>query len=111
MGLYSLNKQYAEGLIRYEGGFLVTNGIYSIVRHPMRIGLLIELLGMVVLADFLFLLLPLIGVMIIQYIRTRDEELMLRKFFGPEEHKYVSTVPKFNFVYGLYKLLVNRKTA
>lgn len=108
MGLFSLNKQYSEELIRYEGGFLVTKGIYGIVRHPMRIGLFIELLGMAILADASLLLFPLIGVFALQYVRTKDEELMLKEFFGAAAAKYMSRVPKFNFVYGLYRAFKKR---
>ena len=109
VGLRSLNKQYAEGLLRYEGGFLVTDGIYSIVRHPMRIGLFIELLGMVILADRSLLLLPLIGVLALQHVRTKDEELMLKEFFGEAATKYMSAVPKLNFMYGLYRAFKNHQ--
>jgi len=109
MGLFSLNKQYSEELIRYKGGTFVTFGIYSIVRHPMRIGLFIELLGIVILTGTSLLLLPLIGVFALQYVRTKDEELMLKEFFGTAATEYISTVPKFNFAYGLYKAIKRRQ--
>lgn len=109
MGLFSLNNQYSEELIRYEGGTFVTSGIYSIVRHPMRIGLFIELLGIVILTGTSLLLLPLIVVFALQYIRTKDEELMLKKFFGTAVTEYISTVPKFNFACGLYRTFKNQR--
>jgi len=109
MGLFSLNNQYSEELIRYEAGFLVTDGIYSIVRHPMRIGLFIELLGIVILTGMSLLLLPLIGVFALQYVRTKDEELMLKEFFGKAATEYISNVPKFNLVYGLYRAFKTRR--
>jgi len=109
VGLFSLNNQYSEELIRYEGGFLVTNGVYRIVRHPMRTGLFTELLGMVILANISLLWLPLIGVFVLQYMRTKDEESMLKEFFGTELNEYISNVPKFNFANGLYRALRNRR--
>jgi len=110
MGLFALNNHnsYSEEIVRYEEGSFVTRGIYSIVRHPMRIGLFIELLGMVILTRTSLLLLPLIGVFALQYVRTRDEELMLKEFFGEAATKYISTVPKFNLVYGLYRVFKTR---
>ena len=111
MGLFALNNNnsYSEEVLRYEGGTFVTHGVYSVVRHPMRIGLFIELLGMTILANFPLLWLPLVAVSAIQYFRTLDEESMLKEYFGHEAVKYMSTVPRFNFVYGLYKILVGRK--
>lgn len=111
IGLFTLNKNnsYSEEVLRYEGGTFVTYGIYSIARHPMRIGLFIELLGIVSLSNFFILWFPLMIVLTIQYIRTRDEELMLKEYFGTEALIYISTVPKFNFIYGLFKAIVNRE--
>ena len=33
---------------------------------------------------------------------------MLLEFFGEQENKYISTVPKFNLIFGIFKLVVNR---
>ncbi len=110
MGLFALNNNnsYSEEIIRYEGGTFVTFGIYSVVRHPMRIGLFIELLSIVILTGTSLLLLPLIGVFALQYMRTKDEESMLKEFFGTAATEYISTVPKFNFAYGLYWAFKNQ---
>jgi protein-S-isoprenylcysteine O-methyltransferase Ste14 len=102
-GLLSLNRQYCEGLVRHEGASLVTRGIYGIVRHPVRAGMFCELLGMTVLAGIPVLIAPLVGVLILQYVRTGDEEAMLREFFGETEDRYISRVPRFNFIYGIIK--------
>ncbi len=109
IGVFSLNNQFSEELVRYEGRLLVTHGIYSIVRHPIRIGLFVELLGIVILANSPFLLLPLLGIFILQYIRTEHEELMLKEFFGDAEVKYQLNVPKFNFAFGLLKLIAKQR--
>ncbi len=105
MSFYTLNKHnsYNEELVRYENGVLITQGIYSIVRHPMRIGQFLEMSGIVILANTPFLLVPLIVVLIIQNIRTRDEEKMLINFFGEEEIRYMANVPKYNLVCGLLR--------
>jgi protein-S-isoprenylcysteine O-methyltransferase Ste14 len=103
MGLFALNRQYSEGLVRHEGAALVTGGIYGIVRHPVRVGLFCELLGMTVLAAVPVLVVPLAGVLTLQYVRTRDEEVMLREFFGRAEDEYISSVPRFNLIYGIIR--------
>lgn len=109
MGLFTLNNNnsYSEEIVRYEDGIFVASGIYSVVRHPMRIGLFIELLGVVILASAPLLVLPLIAIFTLQYTRTKDEELMLKEFFGEGVARYASAVPKFNFLYGLYRVFKN----
>ncbi len=101
--LLSLSWQYNEELVCYEGATLVTHGIYSIVRHPVRAGMFCELLGMTILAGAPLLLLPLTGVLIFQYVRTRDEEALLREFFGEAQDRYIAAVPRFNLPYGFLK--------
>jgi len=101
MGLLALNRQYSEGLVRHQGAILVTDGIYGIVRHPVRVGLFCELLGMTILAAMPLLGLPLAGVLLLQYVRTRDEEIMLKEFFGEAEEDYISAVPRFNLIFGI----------
>jgi protein-S-isoprenylcysteine O-methyltransferase Ste14 len=110
MGLFTLNKQYNEGLVRHEGAALVTHGIYGIVRHPVRVGIFCELLGITILAGMPVLAAPLAAVLVLQYIRTRDEETMLRKFFGEAEEKYISMVPRFNLVLGILRVCRGAKS-
>lgn len=103
MGLLMLNRQYDEGLVRHEGAALVTRGIYGIVRHPVRVGIFCELLGITILSGMPVLIVPLTAVLVLQYVRTRDEEVMLKEFFGKTEEEYISTVPRFNLVLGIIK--------
>jgi len=107
-GLLKLNTQYCEVLVRHEGASLVTSGIYSVVRHPVRAGLFCELLGMVILSGVALLLVPLGAVIALQYVRTRDEEIMLKGFFGESEERYISRVPRFNFLLGLLRVCLLR---
>ena len=108
-GLLKLNTQYCEALVRHEDAPLVTSGIYSVVRHPVRAGLFCELLGMVVLSGVVLLLVPLAAVLALQYVRTRDEEVMLKSFFGESEERYIARVPRFNFLLGLLKACMSNR--
>jgi protein-S-isoprenylcysteine O-methyltransferase Ste14 len=107
-GLLSMNKFYCERLVIFEGSQLITSGIYAIVRHPMRIGLFLELLGIVVLSSTTLLFVPLLTVFVLQWTRTNEEELLLKDVFGEAERKYISSVPKFNFILGFMRYVLNR---
>jgi protein-S-isoprenylcysteine O-methyltransferase Ste14 len=99
VGLWSvitLRKQYCEELVRYEGCRLVTSGIYGVVRHPARIGMFLEACGMALIVANGFALFALCSIVVVQVLRTNEEDRMLRDFFGAEAEEYVKAVPGFN---------------
>ena len=110
IGLITMQREigYSEGLVCVQGGFLVDKGIYCLVRHPMRVGLFLELAGLVLLSNnpILFMLLAAVG--FIQYFRTLDEEAMLLDHFGDIESRYMATVPRFNIIKSLAQLAMER---
>jgi protein-S-isoprenylcysteine O-methyltransferase Ste14 len=65
-----------------EAKEIVTNGIYSKIRHPIYFFTLIANLGVIYLLDnkYLYLLMPIF--IIVQYIRIQKEEYLLTKKFG-----------------------------
>lgn len=65
-----------------EAKEVVTNGIYSKIRHPIYFFTLIANLGVIYLLDnkYLYLLMPIF--IIVQYIRIQKEEYLLTKKFG-----------------------------
>jgi protein-S-isoprenylcysteine O-methyltransferase Ste14 len=75
---------------------LVTDGIYSISRNPMYLGLLFILIGYgFYLANlFTFLLLPLFVIYMNRYQIIPEEEIMERKF-GDEYLRYKSEVRRW----------------
>jgi protein-S-isoprenylcysteine O-methyltransferase Ste14 len=76
-------------------GKLLTEGIYSRIRHPRYVGAFLFVLGLALVANapisyvVAFLLIPLI------YIIVFFEERELKKRFGPEYEKYCREVPRF----------------
>jgi protein-S-isoprenylcysteine O-methyltransferase Ste14 len=72
---------------------IVTNGVYSIVRHPQYLGGLMAHIGMSLILSALYSLLvtPLITALI--YLISRKEENELKKEFGAEYSDYVDKVP------------------
>jgi len=107
LGLLRLNKSgnYSEEILCYKNGLLVTEGIYRFVRHPMRVGLFTELLGMVLMMRQLLLIPPLIIILVLQYWRTKEEEKMLKQIFGSKACEYMLVTPKFNLIFGLYNVV------
>jgi len=76
-------------------GTLLTEGIYSKIRHPRYVGSFFFVLGLAFLANspipyiVAFFLIPLI------YIIVIFEERELKKRFGPEYKEYCQEVPRF----------------
>ena len=76
-----------------EGQELVTEGIYSRVRHPFYLSVLILFLGVSIISWNLYGLLFIILTMIGLIIRIRKEEIELIAKFGEEYKKYKKETP------------------
>lgn len=96
----SLKDQYCEELLRYKGFGLVTDGIFSVVRHPARTGMFLEACGMCIIASDTRALLGLGALSVVQFVRTVEEDAMLRAQFGSSALKYGRSVPAFNVLKG-----------
>ncbi len=108
--LWIIRYEYNEELVIYTNGKLRTSGVYSIIRHPLRVSLSIELLGYILLSNLLIITPLLLIVISIQIIRTSSEDKMLLKFYGDEAYLYQQRVPSFNFILGLLKLVSYRRS-
>lgn len=97
------NNCYHEKLICFENNRLVTHGIFQYVRHPLRLGLAIELTGIVILSNSFLFVFPLLLLLQFQIRRTKDEEVLLRDIYGEVAVKYQLQVPKFNIIKGFYR--------
>ena len=76
-----------------EGQELVTEGLYSRVRHPFYLSILILFLGVAIISWNLYGLLFLILTVIALIIRIRKEEIELIAKFGEEYKKYKKETP------------------
>ena len=98
--VFVLGRRFS-GLVAIQPGHtLVTNGIYSVVRNPSYLGMLVSSLGWVLafrsVAGVLLVALlipPLVG-------RMRAEEKLLRAHFGSEYDAYCARTPRL--IPGLY---------
>ncbi len=91
-GFRGLGKSLNANPVPNQDGVLVTSGIYSVVRHPIYLGLLIITFGLVVSSGVLAQFVPWATLVILLTYKMRWEEvLLLAKYKGYAE--YLTKVP------------------
>ena len=84
---------------------LVDKGVYAIVRHPQYLaGILMSIAFFLIAQHWLIGILGVI-LIIIYYLSAFDEEKNAIEEFGENYKNYMKTVPRFNFIVGLFKRL------
>ena len=80
---------------------IVDSGFYSVVRHPMYLGWVLIILGLVLMS--LHMVTVIIGIpsMALAYQSMLMEEEMNSKKFGDAYRKYMETVPRMNIIKGI----------
>ena len=89
---------------------LVDSGIYSIVRHPQYLGVILAIFVATPLLypHWIFVVLGVPGIVIL-YLSTREEEKRLIERFGDDYHTYMKKVPRMNIIQGTIQILRQRK--
>jgi len=91
-GFRGLGKSLTANPVPNQDGVLVTTGIYSVVRHPIYLGLLIITLGLVLSSGVLAQFLAWFALVILLTYKMRWEEVLLvAKYKGYAE--YMAKVP------------------
>ena len=80
---------------RAAGGTLVTEGIYSHIRHPRYLQVMLRLAGFALFANYLALYALLALCLPLIYLIVLFEERELRQRFGEEYERYCHHVPRF----------------
>ncbi|MDQ7781145.1 MAG: isoprenylcysteine carboxylmethyltransferase family protein, partial [Planctomycetota bacterium] len=91
--MWTLGRSYRERIDPGEDGVLQTTGVFGWMRHPMRVGLTVELIGTTVCSqEWVALVLTLgVGVLLVQ--RSREEEALLAARYGAAYAHYRETTP------------------
>ena len=93
IGLIVMGKGWK--LIHRAQGDLVTEGIYSYVRHPQYLGLFLVTVGMLIQWPTLLTILMWPILMVVYYRLARREERMCEEQFGEGYLRYKERVPAF----------------
>jgi hypothetical protein len=75
---------------------LIQAGIYSVVRHPLHLGLIIQIVGLTLLGPLLVLIPLTIALTAVLIRRNRIEDEVLLKVFGAEAAEYQKRVVSMN---------------
>ena len=97
VSLHGLGKSYSEELVIYGDSQLVCSGVYSVIRHPLRLALSIETFGALIVAGLPGLLILWTILVATQIYRTLEEDRMMRDYYGKPAIEYQSSVPAINF--------------
>lgn len=91
-GFRGLGKSLTANPVPNEDGILVTAGIYSVVRHPIYLGLLIITFGLVASSGVLAQFVPWLALAVLLTYKMRWEEVLLTAKYK-DYAEYVTKVP------------------
>ena len=92
---------------RFQTNKLIREGIYSCMRHPMHLGLMLMPFSIAFLMNsisYILIIAPITAILIFVLIKTIEEPEAIKKF-GDEYIKYMKEVPMFNLSLSCLKKL------
>ncbi|RLI85047.1 MAG: hypothetical protein DRO98_07665 [Archaeoglobales archaeon] len=101
---------HKKGGVQKERNFcdtttLVSSGIYAVVRHPIYLGCMFFVIGLVLIAQNYLSLVISIPALILLYLGMLEEEQRNIKKFGNDYKRYMQSVPRMNFLVGIVRFL------
>lgn len=110
LSILRLGEAYCYEISISENFELKTTGVYSLVRHPFRLSVMLETLGVSLFFGRFILLGLWLMIIVILIIRTRQEEAFLIKHAGHAYQEYAQKVPGFNILAGLFRRIRTSET-
>lgn len=87
---------------------LITTGVYSIIRHPLFLGVIIMFLSHIFLSqNWIVIVNTIISILCLYFICYVEEKENIEKF-GKEYEEYIRKVPRFNFFTGIWRLTAKK---
>jgi protein-S-isoprenylcysteine O-methyltransferase Ste14 len=105
LGKYGMSR---NGDPYYSTTRVVEHGVYSLVRHPQYLGYTLLVLGFACLDPNWIAIVLAIGASAMFYAQAISEENFCSEKLGVDYDDYVTRVPRFNFVKGLFRVLRKR---
>jgi protein-S-isoprenylcysteine O-methyltransferase Ste14 len=87
-GAHALGRQFSGLVTIQDHHQLMQTGIYGVVRHPMYLGLLVEMPGFALIFRSRLAILYFILCLLLISLRIQQEEALLRRHFGDDYEAY-----------------------
>ena len=87
---------------------IVDTGVFSVVRHPQYLSMLLVALGLILIVQHWLIFTFSVVSMILIYIGILKQDKILVRKFGDDYKRYMQKVPRTNFLLGILRL-VKRK--
>jgi len=109
LGLWKLDGFYTALIQVQEEHELVRTGVYGFVRHPLHLALLVEMLGMALMAGETLLVLVWAAFGVIVAFRNRREDVILKAYFGADADSYRKEIPSMDLITGVVRALARSR--
>ena len=87
---------------------IVDTGIFSVVRHPQYLAMILVAIGLILIVQHWLILVLSIVTMTLTYVGIEKQDKILVKKFKEDYKEYMQKVPRINFFLGVIKILKRR---
>ena len=84
---------------------IVDTGVFSVVRHPQYLSMLLVALGLILIVQHWLIFIFSVVSMILIYIGILKQDKILVRKFGDDYKRYMQKVPRANFLLGVLRLI------
>jgi len=88
---------------------IVDNGVFSVVRHPQYLSMLLVSLGLILIVQHWLIFIISIVSMTLTYIGILKQDKILIRKFKDDYVEYMKRVPRTNFLLGMVKVIFKKK--